>query len=161
MDSVHTTWWAYSYGSCCLFYFFLDFLPFLKIFKIYLLIDEIYTVKKSVNLMWLRVRNLLNSYIKPKLMCFVNLQIFCIINVPVNKFKKYLLQNYKTDWTIAWIMTRTLTRENSDIIFDIPFKRRYGLFFSNLMFTMKKKCCRWKKRGSSDFYKKIWNFSIF
>ena len=36
---------------------------------------QYYIVKKSINLMWLRVWDWLNSYIKPKLMCFA-LQIY-------------------------------------------------------------------------------------
>ena len=35
-------------------------------------------------------------YIEIIVLCIVNLQLFREINVPVMKFKKYLLQNYKT-----------------------------------------------------------------
>ena len=59
-------------------------------------------------------------------------------------------------------MTRTLTRENSDIIFDIPFKRRYGLFCSNLMFTMKKKNVVGEKNVEvAIFTKKFETFPFF
>ena len=34
-------------------------------------------------------------YIEINVICTVNLQIFCVINVPVIKFNKYLLQNFK------------------------------------------------------------------
>ena len=67
--------------------------------------------------MWIRVWNLLNSCIELRINVFynVNFKIFREIHVTIIKFKKYLLQNCKTGWIIAWINKKFLNISALDL----------------------------------------------